>query len=110
MAQENQPSFFEMVNTRVVHLNAMVQGVSAGLIAGLVIFVATNWLVLKGGNVVGPHLSLLNQYFIGYSVTFVGSLVGFVYGFVLAFSGGYFAARIYNLVVDIRKGGRQGHA
>jgi len=104
MAAKNESSLFDIVNARVVHLNATVQGVSAGMIAGLVVFVATNWLVLKGGVVVGPHLSLLNQYLIGYSVTFLGSVVGLVYGFVIGFCGGYFAARIYNWVVDFRNG------
>ena len=103
MAAENETSLFEVVNSRVVHLNATVQGVSAGVIAGLVIFVATNWLVVKGGVVVGQHLSLLNQYLVGYSVTFLGSLVGLVYGFVLGFGGGYFTARIYNWIVNRRR-------
>jgi len=102
MVTENETNLFEVVNSRVAHLNAMVQGVSAAAIGGLIIFVATNWLVLKGGVVVGPHLSLLNQYLVGYSVTFLGSLVGFIYGLVIGFCGGYVTARIYNWVVDRR--------
>jgi hypothetical protein len=69
-------------------------------VLGILIFIATNWLVLKGGNVVGPNLALLGQFFIGYSVTFVGSLVGFAYGFFTGFLMGYFIATIYNMVVD----------
>jgi hypothetical protein len=64
------------------------------------IFVTTNWLVLKGGEVVGPHLGLLNQFFIGYEVTFLGSLIGFMYAFVTGFMVGYGVARIYNWIVD----------
>ena len=48
-----------LVLVRVVRLNAVVTGVVTGLLAGLALFVATNWLVLKGGPVVGPHLALL---------------------------------------------------
>jgi len=110
MEENNQRTLLDMINTRVVHLNAAVQGVVAGIIAGLAIFVATNWLVLKDGDVVGPHLSLLSQYFIGYRVTFFGSLIGFVYAFVCGFVGGYFASRVYNWVVDFREGRRHGHA
>ena len=73
-----------------------------GLVGGLVIFVATNWLVLKGGPVVGPHLGLLGQFFIGYRVTFLGSFIGFAYGFVSGFLAGYFVATVYNLVVARR--------
>ena len=92
----------EVVLTRVLKLNATVQGFVTGTIAGFVILVATNWLVLKGGYVVGPHLSLLNQFFIGYEVTFVGSLIGFAYGFGCGFIGGYLVARMYNWIAGLR--------
>ena len=92
----------DVVLTRIVRLNAVVQGVVVGLVGGLVIFIATNWLVLKGGPVVGPHLALLGQFFIGYRVTFLGSFVGFAYGFVSGFIVGYFVATIYNFVVARR--------
>jgi len=75
---------------------------------GLAIFVATNWLVLKGGKIVGPHLVLLSQYFIGYRVTFVGSLIGLGYGFALGFLAGYFMAQTYNWLVDLRQGKERG--
>jgi hypothetical protein len=92
----------KVVLTRLLRLNAAVQGVVSGIIAGLGVFVATNWLVLKGGDVVGPHLSLLGQFFIGYQVSFLGSLIGFAYAFVTGFVIGYFLARIYNYIVDLR--------
>ena len=94
----------QIVLTRLVRLNATVQGIGAGLIVGLAIFVATNWLVLKGGIVVGPHLSLLGHFFIGYSVTFVGSLIGFAYGFLSGFAVGYFIAMFYNWMVGLKQG------
>ena len=93
----------EVVLTRVLKLNATVQGFVTGTIAGFVVFIATNWLVLKGGDVVGPHLSLLSQFFIGYRVTFVGSLIGFAYGFVVGFVLGYLIARIYNWIAGLRE-------
>ena len=93
----------DLVLTRVMRLNAGVQGVVTGLLAGLALFVATNWLVIKGGPVVGPHLALLGQFFIGYRVTFIGSLIGFTYAFVLGFGVGYVVARMYNWLVDLRE-------
>ena len=102
MAEKN--SLEEIVLTRLVRLNAWVQGVVAGLVVGLGVFLATNWLILKGGDVVGPHLSLLGQFFIGYRVSFVGSLIGFGYGFLSGFVLGYFVARIYNWIVGLRQG------
>jgi hypothetical protein len=86
--------------------SALARGVVTGTVVGLGIFLATNWLVIKGGPVVGPHLALLGQFFIGYSVTFAGSLIGLVYGFVLGFAVAYGAAWMYNWLVDA--GERQG--
>ena len=93
---------------RMVRLNAKVHGLVAGLVAGFLIFIATNWLVLKGGRLVGPHLGLLGQYFIGYRVTFLGSLIGFAYAFVCGFIVGYAVAWLYNRIVDLREGADRG--
>jgi hypothetical protein len=92
----------EILLTRALHLNATVQGLATGLVAGLAVFIATNWLILKGGDVVGPHLALLGQFFIGYRVTFVGSLVGFAYAFAGGYLVGYCVARMYNAVARRR--------
>ena len=92
------------VLTRLLRLNATVHGIAIGLLFGLAIFVATNWLVIKGGPVVGPNLALLSNFFIGYRVTFLGSIVGFVYGFLVGFLFGYFVARMYNWILDKRSG------
>ncbi|HEY7321684.1 MAG TPA: hypothetical protein VIE89_29305 [Candidatus Binatia bacterium] len=107
----------ELVLTRLIRLNAVVQGLVTGALLGIAIFVATNWLILKGGPagpegqpVVGPHLSLLRQFFFGYRVTFLGSLIGLVYGFATGFGIGYVVARIYNWIVDLREKKPQSHA
>lgn len=103
MAMNDKRELELLLHTRLMRLNATVQGVVTGTLAGLGIFIATNWLIIKGGPVVGPHLALLGQFFIGYRVTFVGSLIGFGYGFVLGFVVAYGVARMYNAVVDVRE-------
>jgi hypothetical protein len=100
----------DVVLTRLLRLNAVLTGVVTGILAGLAIFVATNWLILKGGPVVGPHLALLGQFFIGYRVSFVGSLIGFGYGLVCGFVGGFVAAWIHNRVVTYREARRAARA
>jgi len=95
-----------MVFGRLARLNAAVYGVVAGIVAGLGVFIATNWLVLKGGKAVGPNLSLLGQFSIGYRVMFIGSLIGFAYAFVCGFVAGHFVTRIYNWLLDIKEGNR----
>lgn len=86
----------------IVRLNGSILGLVLGFVGAIAIFVATNWLVLKGGDEVGPHLSLLGQFFLGYEVTFFGSLVGAIYGFATGFLSGLIIGWIYNAVVFIR--------
>jgi len=86
----------DIVLTRLARFNATVQGLVSGLLLGGAVFLATNWLIVKGGRPVGPHLALLGQYFIGYRVSFVGSLIGFGYGFIVGFVAGYLVAWLYN--------------
>jgi hypothetical protein len=101
---EQERELEEVVLTRLMRLNAMVFGVVFGLVIGLVIFIATIWLVIKGGVVIGPNLSLLSNFFIGYSVTFLGSIIGFLYGFALGFLIGFLIATLYNWIVDLKDG------
>ena len=98
----------QVVLTRLARLNASVQGLVFGTLLGGAIFVATNWLVLKGGEPVGPHLALLGQFFIGYRVTFVGSLIGFGYGFITGFLAGYLMSMLYNFFGARRQARRDG--
>lgn len=93
----------KILKQAVLRLNGQVVGIVLGIISALVIFIATNWLVLKGGDVVGPHLNLLGQFFIGYSVTFIGSLVGAVYGFIVGYISGLLIGWIYNAIVLFKK-------
>jgi len=76
-------------------------GLSCGFLLGLGLFIATNVLVVKGGEVVGPHLSLLGIFFPGYSVTFIGSLIGFVYAFVVGYGFGRTVSLVYNRLVGL---------
>ena len=80
----------------MMRINEQGWGIAIGLVFGLGLFVATNFLILRGGEDVGQHLSLLGVYFPGYSVTFLGSLVGFVYAFVLGYGIGRTIGAVYN--------------
>jgi hypothetical protein len=92
----------EMVR-RVLRLNVKGLGISLALLFGLAVFIATNWLVIKGGKPVGPHLQLLSQYFAGYSVTFRGSLIGFLYGALLGAFVGTLMGWVYNGIVGLKR-------
>lgn len=99
----------EKLFSGILRLNAKILGLILGILMGLFIFIATNWLVIKGGHItpsgeytVGPHLQLLSQFFIGYRVSFVGSIIGFFYGFALGTLCGAAMGWIYNKIVDFR--------
>lgn len=94
----------------VLRINVKFLGLTVGLLLGLIIFIATIWLVIKGGHiapsgeyVVGPHLQLLSQFFIGYRVSFLGSIIGFLYGFALGSIFGSGIGFLYNKIVDWRR-------
>jgi hypothetical protein len=93
----------EKLFSGILWLNAKALGLVLGLLFGLAIFIATNWLVLKGGKPVGPHLRLLSQYFIGYKVSFVGSIIGFGYGFAVGTLSGALIGWIYNKIAAFRE-------
>ena len=80
----------------VVLLNAKLLGIVLGILLGTGLFLATNFLVLKGGKNVGAHLGLLANFFPGYRVSFLGSIVGFCYAFVVGFLGGGVIGAVYN--------------
>lgn len=91
----------EELRVAVRRLNARAWGIAGGLVCGIGLFLATVILVLRGGEVVGPHLGLLSVYFPGYSVTLLGSLIGFVYAFVLGYILGRFVGWVYNWMVEV---------
>jgi hypothetical protein len=84
------------VQASLLRLNARAWGISAGLLLGGGLFLATLFLVIRGGPNVGQHLAMLRVFFPGYSVTWLGAFIGFVYGFVLGYGLGRIIGSIYN--------------
>jgi hypothetical protein len=91
----------KLIVQSLAKLDGLALGISLGTLFGLLIFFATNILIIKGGDVIGPNLILLNQYFIGYEITFTGSLIGLAYGFVSGFILGWLIAFLRNFVVAV---------
>jgi hypothetical protein len=87
------------VGEALVRLDRTAFGLSLGTVAGIALFVATLFLVLKGGPVVGPNLELLGHFFPGYRVSLGGSVVGLVYGFLIGFLCGWSFAFLRNASV-----------
>ena len=82
-------------------LDKTALGVAVGALCALTVWGATTLLIAKGGPVVGPTLALLGQYFVGYTVTARGSVVGALYGFLAGFLLGWITAAIRNAIIAI---------
>jgi protoporphyrinogen oxidase len=78
-------------------LDKFAFGTAVGLVCGLAILLSTSWLIIKEGEVIGPNLQLLGQYFIGYTVTMKGAFIGMAYGFLWGFAFGWLFAGLRNL-------------
>jgi hypothetical protein len=93
----------EEVRKAIARIQTGVLTIVLGLICGLSLFLMTAWLVIKSGENVGAHLQLLGNYFPGYSVTWIGSIVGLFYGLVVGGVFGWAIGTIYNKLVAIRQ-------
>lgn len=84
----------------LARIDGTALGVALGLLCGSAIFLATNYLIYKGGEIIGPNLGLLAQFYPGYEVSTVGSFVGFVYGLISGFVFGWMIAFLRNAIVS----------
>jgi len=97
------PKTKEELSRAVAKIQAGVLAFVCGLIGGLGLFLMTVWLLLEDGPQVGSHLRLLSNYFIGYSVTWGGSVIGLLYGALTGGVLGWTIGYIYNKVVGLRQ-------
>lgn len=95
-----------IIRRAVARLRAGIMAIVVGLFSGTGLLVATAWLLVRGGPQVGRHLKLLGNYFPGYSVTWPGAFIGFAWAFLMGAIAGWLTAWIYNVVAELRNGGR----
>lgn len=86
----------DLLEAAFAPLDSVALAVAFATVGGLGLLLATIVLLLKGGERVGPTLALLSQYFIGYSVTWSGALIGLLEAGALGFIAGYSVARLRN--------------
>jgi hypothetical protein len=92
----------DLLQAAVVRMRARIMALVFGMLGGTGLCVATVWLLVRGGPNVGLHLNLLGNYFPGYSVTWPGAALGFVYGALAGAAVGFALAWVYNRVADRR--------
>lgn len=78
----------DAVLERVIRFNLLAVGIAIGTMSGVILWVATVVLLLRGGDNVGLHLNLLAVFFPGYSVTWAGAWIGLVWGFIAGAASG----------------------
>lgn len=77
-------------------LSKKALGLASGIIIGIMLFLATIFVMIVGG---GNTLGLLGKFFFGYSINFGGAILALIYGFVYSFIIGWLFAWAYNLFV-----------
>lgn len=92
----------EKLHDKIIKIQAGLFAIVTALVCGIAVFIATAWLLIKGGPNIGPHLQLLGQYFIGYTVSWKGCFIGMFYGAVIGGLAGWLIVFIYNRIVDIK--------
>ena len=69
-------------------------GLTCGILWGLAVLLSTYWIVISESG--GATMGLLGKFYIGYSVTWIGGLIGLVWGFVDGLICGAIFAWLYN--------------
>lgn len=78
------------------HIDGKYLGVAAGAVVALGLIVTTNWLVIRGTADESVHAMLLVNYLPGYSVSFIGSIIGAVELFAVVFVLSLIFSGVYN--------------
>jgi hypothetical protein len=85
-------------------LNVTALACAMGCVFALGLWSATAVLLLKETRPsvpIGPHLALLANFLPGYSVSWIGSLLGAFYAFLIGFGVGVIVAGVWNVAHHI---------
>jgi protoporphyrinogen oxidase len=77
-------------------LDRVAFGLALGSATGIVLALVTLLIALRDGTVIRPYLQLLAQYFPGYRVSPMGSVLGLGYGALAGFAAGWTFAFVRN--------------
>ena len=89
----------EILRRAFARYDPIALGCALGFVFGAGLFSMTTVLLLKGGDVVGPNLSLLGNYLVGYYVTWTGAFIGFLEAAIGGFLLGFVMSHMINGVV-----------
>ena len=79
-------------------LNIKAMAIAFGLVWGISLFVITWWIILLEGS--SNATTFLGKFYIGHSLTPIGSVIGFIWGLIDGAIGGAMFAWLYNKFSD----------
>ena len=85
-----------------IRFNARILGLTAGTLAAVVIYVATQASIVKWGDDSGGYLGLLAIFFPGYSVSSAGAWIGAFWAFIYFGTCSWLSYRVYGKVLGTR--------
>ena len=91
----------ELLQGAFARYDPLALGISLGVVMGLGMFLVTAALLLQGGEPLGPNLSLLGAYFLGFEVSWRGALLGTLEAMIGGFFLGALMAGSINLLVSV---------
>ena len=93
----------ELLEEAFARYDPIALGGALGVVAGSCLFLATTVLLLRGGETVGPNLSLLGTYLLGYDVSWAGALLGSLEATIGGFALGAVMAGLINALIGIHE-------
>lgn len=76
-----------------MELNKVALGLAGGLLWGGAVLVGTLWVLFAGG---GGHFQMLDRFYLGFSISPLGAIIGLFWGFLDGFIGGWLFGWLYN--------------
>jgi hypothetical protein len=98
-ARVARPGLGEALSQVFAKYDAVALGSAIGMLSGALVFLATAALLIKGGDSIGPNLSLLGQYLLGYEVSWTGAFLGFFEAGAFGYGFGWTLASMINAVI-----------
>jgi hypothetical protein len=77
-------------------LNVRAFALTCGLVWGLGLFILTWWIIAFEGAT--GEVTFIGRIYRGYSISSVGSIIGFIWAFIDGLVGGAIFAWLYNLI------------
>ena len=95
-----KPTIDDALSEIFAKYDPVALGSAIGAVAGILLFLATAILLIKGGDPIGPNLSLLGNFLLSYEVSWGGAFLGLLEAGIGGFGFGWVLAWMINRVIN----------